>query len=436
MQQRRNFLSLTPNKIAESISLARDRVIYAGPGIDMEIAKAIIESVKNIGMDNVSICIDTNEKPYRLGYGTFEAISMLQDKNITLRHAPNLRIGCLVCDDLGWIFSPTPLLIEAGTTDDLEPNAIRASDTQIEQLISSVNPTLNVNDNRLVQSDDSESADKENNLRENAHHDFIKENLTPEIGQKIISNQKLNTVKQALEENPPQVFDIARKVQVYESFIEFVEINLIGCEIHRHTVSIPPRLLVGDADDLTIRQLRAGFQIIENNSSVSNENLRRKLNQLRKDYLRSIPKYGNVILKTKKTLFLKKVEEIRNDVKEFQKNVETNIKQDIQKSKKRLIDALIPSVLDKPPQELVGQIPGDKPSREQVEKFLELEIDEIFPDSAELIKEMRLDCIFKAVTYETISNDHFQREIKRAYRLVDWSKPFKEYDAAKGNSKK
>jgi len=37
----------------------------------------------------------------------------------------------------------------------------------------------------------------------------------------------------------------------------------------------------------------------------------------------------------------------------------------------------------------------------------------------------------KAVTYETISNEEFQNNIKEAYPLINWDQMFEEYDAAR-----
>jgi len=422
--------------MADLIRTSETSVIYAAPGLDEIIAKAIFESAEKIGVDSVSVLIDTDEKPYRLGYGTIEGINLLRNHKIPIRHAPNLRIGCLVCDDSGWIFSPTPLLIEAGSDDDLEPNAISVSTAQIEQLIQSINPVLDVGDERIEpEHDDNNDSEKqqESLFKEQddaKEDDFIKKSLTPEIGQQIVTEDKLEKVKNALDENPPQKFDIARRVQVFESYIEFVEISLLGCEIHRHTAPIPSKLLVGGADDQTVKQLKAAFQIIEKSSKISNDKLRKKVNQLRKDYTRSITKYGNVILKAKKKEFQKKVEHIQTDLEKYQEEVIKSLGEEIEKSKKRLIDALLPAIKDKPPQELLGQIPAEKPTDEQAKQFLTYEIEKFFPEPEKLIKEMTIDCIFKAVTYETISNEDFQKKIRKAFRYVDWSKPFEEYEAS------
>ena len=96
----------------------------------------------------------------------------------------------------------------------------------------------------------------------------------------------------------------------------------------------------------------------------------------------------------------------------------------------------MPAILDKPPKELLVQIPKDRPSEKQAKKFISMAIEKEFPNPEELIKEMSLDCIFKAITYETISNMDFQGAIVKAFPFVEWPKPFEEYQAIKGSPQK
>lgn len=44
---------------------------------------------------------------------------------------------------------------------------------------------------------------------------------------------------------------------------------------------------------------------------------------------------------------------------------------------------------------------------------------------------MSLSCIFKAITYETISDKVFEDNVKKAYPLIKWNEMFEEYDAAR-----
>ena len=68
---------------------------------------------------------------------------------------------------------------------------------------------------------------------------------------------------------------------------------------------------------------------------------------------------------------------------------------------------------------------------EQVEKYLELKIDDTFPSASDITKAMSLSHVTKAVTYETIINEEFQENIKEAYPLINWNEMFEEYDAAR-----
>jgi hypothetical protein len=198
--QNRTFISLTSDRIAEKIMAAKDCVIFVAPGLDEIIANAIVHSSNAIGVDNVTICVDLDEKPCRLGYGTIEAVACIKECNIQVRHADNIRIGVLVCDDKGWIFTPTPLLIEAGSKNDYEPNAIRASDTQIKKLIQSINPVIDVNDERLIVDEAVSTKNRQSELFDNKKNDkttVFNQSLTPEIGQKIINESIYKNVKRS-----------------------------------------------------------------------------------------------------------------------------------------------------------------------------------------------------------------------------------------------
>lgn len=53
----------------------------------------------------------------------------------------------------------------------------------------------------------------------------------PEIGAVTAKPEALASVQAALQADPPQQFDIARKVNVFNAFVEFVELSLVGTEL-------------------------------------------------------------------------------------------------------------------------------------------------------------------------------------------------------------
>jgi hypothetical protein len=92
---------------------------------------------------------------------------------------------------------------------------------------------------------------------------------------------------------------------------------------------------------------------------------------------------------------------------------------------------LIPAVTKNPTDDLLMQIQGDKATEDQVKQYLSIRLKNIFPSAKDVTTAISLDCIIKAITYETISNEEFQDHIKNVYPLINWNEMFEEYDAAR-----
>ena len=43
---------------------------------------------------------------------------------------------------------------------------------------------------------------------------------------------------------------------------------------------------------------------------------------------------------------------------------------------------------------------------------------------------MKLDCVRKGVTYETLASGDFQQKVRNAFPCEDWDMPFAEFTAA------
>lgn len=104
MAQHRIFLSLPSDRIGALIMGARRRVIYAAPSVSLEVSSALINVGERLGAEMVSVVLDVSEDVFRLGYGLIDALNMLHERNIAVRHADGLRISFVVVDDEGFIF--------------------------------------------------------------------------------------------------------------------------------------------------------------------------------------------------------------------------------------------------------------------------------------------------------------------------------------------
>lgn len=63
-------------------------------------------------------------------------------------------------------------------------------------------------------------------------------------------------------------------------------------------------------------------------------------------------------------------------------------------------------------------------------KWLNGELDKVFPSAETLIQQMKLDEHYKDVTFETLNRKDFLESVKDAFPNVDWDKAYSEFKAA------
>ena len=116
-----------------------------------------------------------------------------------------------------------------------------------------------------------------------------------------MTDGRFERVAQALKAAPPVRFDLARRVRVFNSYLQYVELKLTGAAIQRHRLAIPPNILeLGGDEDLEGR-LRTTFDLIEKGGKLSSRRLEHELNEIRKNFTLSLGKnYGRVVLKSAK----------------------------------------------------------------------------------------------------------------------------------------
>ena len=87
-------------------------------------------------------------------------------------------------------------------------------------------------------------------------------------------------------------------------------------------------------------------------------------------------------------------------------------------------------VIESPPDSLLGQSLNGEISEESAKRWLNGELDRVFPSAESLIHEMKLDERYKDVTFETLNREDFLESVKEAFPNVDWDKAYTEFKAA------
>jgi len=196
----RTFAVASDNSLVDLIRSARRRLVVIAPALTDPVADAIADRLPELGPLSISVIVDADPEVYRLGFGTEKALDRLReacDRNLfDLRVQFGVRIGVVVSDQITMVFSPVPQLIEAGSRSSAKPNAIILGGTAPD---------------RLADAAGAESAGGSEKQ---------------EIGAQALTPEDVQAVKQDLKANPPQQFDIARALRVFNSEVQYVDLKV------------------------------------------------------------------------------------------------------------------------------------------------------------------------------------------------------------------
>ncbi len=409
------FFHLSSSRIVEIIDKAKGPICYAGPGVQIEPARAMVKAAQRLGPGMLTVWIDFDERVMRMGYGDIEAVKLLRDAGIIVSHAPALRSALIIADSEGYTFTPTPLYLEAEPGNNVR-NALCLSRDQIDEALVRLSPAARVVAVALA-----------TNPEEKARIS----NLTVERDTEPINNKLFKEVDNSLKEAPPVKFDLARQVRVFEPYMQYVELSLSGAAIQRRRLAIPPNIQkLGGSKDLEGR-LRTTFDLIEKGGKLSSKPLDDALNEIRKNFTPSLGKdHGRVVLKAAKPHLSERLKEFRKELANHQKKVKEELQKHLDESRTQIVEYYRPRVIETPPDALLGQILTPKPSEKDARGWLESELDRVFPKAKSLIQKMVLDERYKDVTFETLNRDDFLELVKKAFPNVDWDKAYSEFKAA------
>lgn len=410
------FSHLGSQDMAVIIGAAKRSVCYAGPGIQAQPAQAMAKAAARLGAEMLTVCLDFDERAMRMGYGDIGAVKLLRDAGISVRSTPGLRTALVIADEVGFVFTPTALYLEPESTSGAALNAIRMSSAQIEEALARLSLAA-----KAIAVAQAKTSEEKRRIQA----------LPVDVGSEEVSDVQFSKVATTLKEVPPVRFDLARQVRVFEPYLQYVELSLTGAAIQRHRLAIPPNIQkLGGSKELESR-LRTTFELIEKGSKLSSKPLEDALNDIRKNFTPSLAKdHGRVVLKSAKPLLVERLATFRAKLEEHQKAVAADLQKHLDESRKQIVDYYLPRVVQAPPDALLGQLFSEKPSEDSARRWLDFELNRVFPRAEVLILEMKLNERFKDVTFETLNRTDFLESVKAAFPSIDWDKAYDEFRAA------
>lgn len=383
--------------VGRLVAAAERRLVVLAPALPMDVAKAVVEKASTATIP-VDVILDSDPEAYRLGYGAPEALNLLlacaDEKGITLRRQPGLRLCVVVADLQTLIFTPTPRLIEAGSNTDGAANAVW--------------------------------------LREPPRHlldDIVALPGQPcRVGRETLSGEDVRRIQANLAENPPQQFDIARRLRVFNAYWEFVEFEISGVHVSRRQVTIPSHLS-GIGDSATRERLRSTFRLVSKDDELSGAHLRRDRDLIANRYLTVVPRFGSIVKRADKRGLLAAVEELRLSVDAFREKVRTHLYESMTRSREALMQVLLPAIVESPPAEWYPST-GVRPDADACRKYLAHDLERAFGSADQLVGRMEVRLQFRGITYETLMDEKFLAAA--AAVGLDTRRLHEEFDAARG----
>jgi hypothetical protein len=381
--------------LIDAIESAKWRLVVVAPALSKRVATCLARRWHELGKDAVVVVVDTSADVFRLGYGAVESLALLektgQEVGGMLHRHDGIRVGVLIVDDTAVVYSPTPLLIEAGAdAGPARPTKARPNGVNI----GAPPPEL--------------LAD----LGYGAAGEVARV-----VGVDKATRAGIAAVTEELKQNPPQRFDISRLMIAFNTRFEYVEFSLKGAMLDRKTVRLPSDLL-GIADEQTRRRLRTTFRLVSAEDKVNGEHLSADRARIARKFLCTIPQYGSIILRSDKEAFIAEVDDLRRGVAAFKKEVLDALRDAMKKHREELKQALLPSLITNPPERWTRSclFKGDEAS---VGRFIDEELERAFGKAEDVVSGMEVHLVFKGVTYESLTDEMFLDRVRQVMPNLD-----------------
>ena len=237
------FVRVDDEVLVRVVQQARKRLVFVAPGVRPKVAEALARSMEVVTSDSMHIVLDVDSEVCRLGYGDIKGLECLQAAATrhgqTVNHHPGIRIGLLIADDTTLIYSPTPLLIEAESSQPDKPNAI----------VLRLGLPQEIADACAV--------------GEEKH-------ATLEVGKDPINLGKVEIVKQDLKEKPAKPFNLARIERVFNSMLHYVEFRIEDYRLTTRAIHLNPKLF-GVRNEEIVRRLTNRYFIFRDSDALTVE---------------------------------------------------------------------------------------------------------------------------------------------------------------------
>ncbi len=246
-------------QLAKWIDTASGSIRYLAPAITENLAHKICAAEKRTGEKN-SVLIELHGDMDRGGYGKTAGVRILIENGVTTKKNSGLRIAALTAPNLGVVWSPIAQRVDP--MERVSANGIFLEGRELFELQKMVCKLMGEDQQTASQAANNAdreeaTASEEQDRKDSPQSDEIDSKVfptpdEPNTNVHPIYEQNVREVEKDLEEHPPRNFNEEKRLEVYQGYIGFVEIHVVGASLSEATtLAIPKELTeLGLAEDL------------------------------------------------------------------------------------------------------------------------------------------------------------------------------------------
>jgi hypothetical protein len=390
----RAFTVASDAALVDLIRKAQSRLAVIAPALTKQVADALVARLGEQDQLYLTVVLDADPEVYRLGYGDPEALEIIRSASVEaqfdLREQQGVRIGVVISDETTMIFAPVSRNIEAGSTTEEKPNAVLLCGPATERLAQATG---------------------------------IAEGET-EIGQQGLEPSRVVKMLANLKANPPKPFDIARRLNVFTSRVQYVEFKVSNYRLNRRQIKLPDDFV--GVDDTILREqisgrIRAPFETLgkmkllvkfEDNlqeMEIDEKSLEKERRSIEDDFTYPLAHHGRIILREDRDRFDKKVKRFETIVEAYHAALKDRFEEAREGFKKRLREEFTPRWKANPPARFLrwGYEKTEGKIRIEIDKLADKVFDEALVFDPPLVR-----VNYKGIAFENIMDADFVANLK------------------------
>ena len=269
-------------KLAGWIDGATGAIRYLGPALTEKLAQKILAAEKRTG-ERCHVVIDLDDEMDRCGYGQTAGVRTLHNERAPIHRQSGLRIGALSAPGIGVVWSPIAERVDP--IDRVSVNGIWMEGPEQRELLRWISRMMGEQETSQSVSDldrrdmpaslpeapsepdlgPLEGIDRRRQdaagtegtaefpVHEAVHHGPAPSE--PDLAASAVQEQDLKEAELHLREHPPRDFRKEKETEVYQDYVGFIEIHVIGASLAESTtLAIPNELTeLGLETDLRTR---------------------------------------------------------------------------------------------------------------------------------------------------------------------------------------